>query len=45
MGNILACGDSSEDEDSTPAPVKMPTEEDKVKYMKIDEVSWAKIKC
>ena len=38
-------GDSSEDEDSTPAPVKMPTQEDKVKYMKIDEVSWAKIKC
>ena len=38
------CGDSSEDEDSTPAAVKMPTQEDKVKYMKIDEVSWAKIK-
>ena len=36
-------GDSSEDEDPRPAPVKMPIQENKVQYMKIDEVSWAKI--
>ena len=38
-------GDSSEDEDSTPAPAKMPIQENNVQYMKIDEVSPAKIKC
>ena len=37
-------GDSSEDDDPTPAPVKMPIQENKLQYMKIDEVSWAKIK-
>ena len=37
-------GDSSEDEDPTPAPMKMHIQENKVQYMKIDEVSWAKIK-
>ena len=37
-------GDSSEDEDPTPAPARMPIQENKVQYMKIDEVSWAKIK-
>ena len=38
-------GDSSEDEDSAPAPAKMPIQENKEQYMKIDEVSWEKIKC
>ena len=37
-------GESSEDEDPTPAPVKMPIQENKVQNMKIDEVGWVKIK-
>ena len=37
-------GDSSEDEDPRPAPARMPIQENKVQYMKIDEVSWAKSK-
>ena len=32
-------GDSSEDEDPRPAPVKILIQENKVQYMKIDEVS------
>ena len=36
-------GDSREDENFTLAPVKIPIQENKLKYMKIDEVSWAKI--
>ena len=36
--------DSSDDEDFTSAAEEWPTQEDKLQYMKIDEVSWAKIK-
>ena len=36
--------DSSEDEDFTPAVEVVSAKENKLQYMKIDEVSWAKIK-
>lgn len=37
-------GDSSDDEDFTPAPAKMAIQEINVQYMEIDEVSWARSK-
>ena len=36
--------DTSDDEDSTPAAEEGPTQENNLQYMKVDEVSWAKIK-
>ena len=34
--------DTSDDEDPTPAAEEGPTQENKLQYMKIDEVSWTK---
>ena len=35
--------DTSDEEDFTPAAEELPTKENESQYMKIDEVSWAKI--